>query len=47
MKKMISLIFAGLFFLLSCAHTDNLSDEQQEAYRKAKQRYDWGQRGGP
>jgi hypothetical protein len=46
MKKLITLIVASLLFL-SCAHIDNLSEEEKEAYRKAKQRYDWGQRGGP
>jgi len=47
MKKIIALILAGMFFLLSCAHQDNLSDEEKEKYRKARQRYDAGQRGGP
>ncbi|UCF90687.1 MAG: hypothetical protein JSW39_20720 [Desulfobacterales bacterium] len=46
MKKIIVLILASLFFL-SCAHGDNLSEEEKEAYRKARQRYEWGQRGGP
>jgi len=47
MKKIIALILAGMFFLLSCAHQDNLSDEEKEKYRRARQRYDAGQRGGP
>ena len=47
MKKIIALILAGMFFLISCAHQDNLSDEEKEKFRKARQRYDAGQRGGP
>ena len=46
MKKIIALILAGMFFLLSCAHQDNLSDEEKEKFRNARQRYDAGQRGG-
>jgi len=46
MKKIIILILASLFFW-GCAHSDNLTEEEREKYRKAKQRYDWGQRGGP
>jgi hypothetical protein len=47
MKKLIALLAASVFFLLSCAQTNNLSDEEKDAYRKARQRYEWGQRGGP
>ena len=45
MKKIIALILAGMFFLLSCAHQDNLSDEEREKNRKGMQRYNAGQRG--
>ena len=45
MKKVIPLILAGMFFLLSCAHQDNLNDEEKQNYRDAKRRYDSGQRG--
>jgi hypothetical protein len=46
MKKAIPLILAGMFFLLSCAHQENLTEEEQQKYRDAKRRYDAGQRGG-
>jgi outer membrane lipoprotein-sorting protein len=46
-KKIVALALASLFFLFSCAGQNNLSAEEQEKYRKAKQRYDAGQRGGP
>jgi len=45
MKKIIALILAGMFLVLSCAHQDNLSDEEKEKYRKARQRYNAGQAG--
>ncbi len=47
MKKIIALILAGMFLVLSCANQKNLSEEEKEKYRKARQRYDAGQRGGP
>jgi hypothetical protein len=47
MQKFFALMLASVLFLLSCAHTGNLTDEQKQTYHKAKQRYDWGQRGGP
>lgn len=47
MKKLVTLLITGIFFLLACAHQQNLTEEEKEAYRKAKQRYDAGQRGGP
>ena len=46
MKKLIALILAGMFFLISCAHQENLTDEEKAKYRDAKRRYDAGQRGG-
>jgi len=46
MKKIIALILAGMFLVLSCAHQKNLSEEEKEKFRKARQRYDAGQRGG-
>jgi hypothetical protein len=46
MKKLIAMILVSLLFL-SCANMNNLTEEEKEAYRKAKQRYDWGQRSGP
>jgi hypothetical protein len=33
--------------LLNCSNQSNLSKEEQEKYRKARQRYEAGQRGGP
>jgi len=47
MKKIVSLALASIFFLFSCAGQNNLSAEEQEKYRKGKQRYNAGQRGGP
>jgi len=45
MKKLIAVLLVSIFVLLSCAHQDNLSEEEKEAYRRAKMRYDAGQRG--
>jgi hypothetical protein len=42
MKKIIFLILASLLFL-SCAHQDNLTEEEREKYRRARQRYEAGQ----
>lgn len=42
MKKIIILILASQLFL-SCAHQDNLTDEEREKYRRAYQRYRFGQ----
>jgi len=46
MKKILALVMAGFFLFLSCAHQKDLSEEEKEKYRNAKQRYDAGQRGG-
>lgn len=42
MKKIIILILASLLFL-SCAHQDNLSEEERDKWRRANQRYKAGQ----
>jgi len=47
MKKLMALLLAGTLFLLGCAHHQNLTAEEKEAYRNARMRYDAGQRGGP
>lgn len=47
MKKLIALITAGVMLIINCAHQRNLTEEEQEKYRKARQRYEAGQRGGP
>ena len=47
MNKLIIVILATALFLLNCAHQKNLSEEEKEAYRRARQHYDWGQRSGP
>ena len=47
MKKLIALVIAGIVFLLSCAHQGDLTEEEREKYRRARQRYEAGQRGGP
>jgi hypothetical protein len=41
-KKIIILILASLLYL-SCAHQDNLTEEEREKYRRAYQRYHSGQ----
>jgi PBP1b-binding outer membrane lipoprotein LpoB len=46
MKKIIVLILTALF-LLSCAHQQDLTEEEKEAYRRERARYEAGQRGGP
>jgi hypothetical protein len=40
MKKLIALLLAGALLVLGCVHQQNLSEEEKEAYRKAKMRYD-------
>ena len=47
MKKLIALMLAGTILIISCAHQDNLSEEDKEKYRRSKKTYDAGQRGGP
>ena len=47
MKKLMALLLAGTLFLIGCAHQQNLTKEEKEAYRKANMRYEAGQRGGP
>jgi hypothetical protein len=47
MNKLIALIFAAVVLITSCAHQQNLSEEKQAEYRRAKQVYDRGQKGGP
>jgi hypothetical protein len=44
MKKLIALIIAGIILILSCAQNQNLTEEEKEEYRRARQRYEWGQR---
>ena len=43
MKKLIALVIAGIMLFLSCAHQKNLTPEEQEQYRRARQRYEAGQ----
>ena len=45
MKTLIALILAGALLLLGCANKQNLTEEEKEAYRKARTRYDAGQKG--
>ena len=47
MKKLIAWVFAGIMLFLSCAHQENLTEEEKEKHRRARQRYEAGQRGGP
>jgi len=47
MKKIIALIIVGVVLLGSCAHQQDLSEDDKSKYRKARQRYDAGQKGGP
>ena len=41
----MALILAGALLLLGCANQQNLTEEEKEAYRKARMRYDAGQKG--
>ena len=43
MNKLIVLILAGVLLFLGCAHQKNLTEEEKEAYRKARRTYDAGQ----
>jgi len=45
MKKLIALIFAAVVLITSCAHQQNLSEEEKAEYRRAREVYDRGQRG--
>lgn len=47
MKKLIGLLVLGMLLILGCAHQKDLTEEEKEAYRKSKLRYEAGQRGGP
>jgi hypothetical protein len=47
MKKLIAALLAAAILALSCASQNNLSEAEQEKYRKARQRYEAGQKGGP
>jgi hypothetical protein len=38
MKKLIALIMAGSFFLLSCSYNQNLSEEEKQKYREWEER---------
>jgi hypothetical protein len=38
MKKLLALIMAGLFFLLSCASSQNLSEEDKQKYKEWEMR---------
>ena len=40
MKKILAFLMAGMLFLLGCANQQNLSEEEQDAYRRGKMRYD-------
>ena len=44
MKKLMTILVAGVLFLLGCANQQNLTEEEKEAYRKGKMSYDasWG-----
>ncbi|MGD9133824.1 MAG: hypothetical protein PVF78_09275 [Desulfobacterales bacterium] len=47
MKKLIALLIASIMLFLSCAHQKNLTEDEKEKYRRSRQRYEAGQRGGP
>jgi PBP1b-binding outer membrane lipoprotein LpoB len=44
MKKYIAFLLAGVLFLAGCLSSKNLSEEEKEKYRKARIRYEAGQR---
>ena len=39
MKKLIVLLIAGVILILSCAQNKNLTGEEKEKYRRARQNY--------
>ena len=39
-KKLIAFLLVGMFFLLGCANKQNLTEEEKEAFRRGKMRYD-------
>jgi hypothetical protein len=47
MKKLISLMVGVILLFLSCAHSQKSGSDNPDEWRKARQRYEWGQRGGP
>ena len=47
MKKIILLIMGALIFLMSCAQNQPQTEEEKEEWRRSRQRYEAGQRGGP
>ena len=40
-------LILGLLIFSGCAHWEDLTEEEKEAYRKARISYEAGQRGGP
>jgi hypothetical protein len=47
LKNSIALLITTFMLFLSCAHQQDLTPEEKEKYRKARIRYEQGQRGGP
>ena len=45
-KKIVMLMISALL-LMSCAQNQNLTEEDQEKFRRSRMRYEAGQRGGP
>lgn len=43
-NNFIPTILASVLFLLNCAHQWKIPEEEKEAYRKSRQRYEGGQR---
>ena len=46
MKKLIIRMLIVLLFL-GCTNWDSLTEEEKEAYRRERARYEAGQKGGP
>ena len=47
MNKLISLLLGVMLLFLSCAHSQKSGSGNPDEWRKARQRYEAGQRGGP
>jgi hypothetical protein len=45
MRKLISVMVGAMLLFLSCAHSQISGSDNADQWRKAQQRYAWGQRG--
>jgi len=45
MKRLIAIITIGFMLTLGCAHQSELTEEEKQKYRRARQTYNAGQDG--